>query len=90
MCTRLLAATITATWVVGGGALAACPPVQATICVDLELASQISQQIAAQEPAAPAKKVSPLDDTNTPYTGPTVGFAKNFGAPTIGYKWALR
>lgn len=87
MRTRLLAATVAATWVVGGGALAACPPVQATTCVDLELASQISQQIVAQEPAA--KKASPLGDADTPYTGPTVGFAKNFGAPTIGYKWTL-
>jgi hypothetical protein len=70
-------------------ALAACPPVQTTTFVDFELASQIFQQIVAQEPAAPAKKASPLDGADTPYTGPTVGFAKNFGAPTIGYSWAL-
>jgi len=54
-----------------------------------DLVPQISQQIVAQEPVTRATKSPPLIDTDAPYTGPTVGFARNFGAPTVGYRWAL-
>ena len=86
---RLSAATMTMAWVVGTVALAECPPAQTRNCVNFDLLPQISRQIVAQEPVAPATKSAPLAAAETPYTGPTVGFARNFGAPTVGYKWAL-
>jgi hypothetical protein len=86
---RLSAATIAAVWVVGSGAHAACLQSRTSNCVNLDLVPQISHEIAAEEPVSPARKPSPLADAETPYTGPTVGFARNFGAPTFGYKWAL-
>lgn len=91
MRTRLSAATIAAVLVVGTGALAACPPGQTRSCVNLDLVPQISQQIVAQEPAAPATKTGPRADADTPYTGPTVGLAPNVRrAPTVGYRWSLQ
>ena len=90
MHTRLSAATIAAILLVGTGALAACPPGQTRNCVNLDLVPQISQQIVAQEPNAPAK-AGPRTNADTPYTGPTVGLAPNVRrAPTVGYRWSLQ
>lgn len=91
MHTRLSAATIAAAMVLCTGAGAACPPGQTRNCVNFDLVPQISQQIVAKEPAAPANKLLPRAAADIPYTGPTLGLAPGVRrAPTVGYRWALQ
>jgi hypothetical protein len=89
------------------GVFAACPaqPVQpkaphakvhkpSNDCVDFNALPQISEHIAAAEPASAPVKTTPAPVPDDPaYNGPTLGLSKpNPGirpAPTVGYKWSL-
>ncbi len=76
-------------------ASAACPPGSRNCAkpLDLNLAPQISERIAADQPAAlPAIRLAPVagDTVEKPYTGPTVGVSTMVRrAPTVGYRWSL-
>jgi hypothetical protein len=67
---------------------ATCAPGQTRDCViNLGVVPQISQQIVANDRAAPAAKAATAE---TPYTGPTVGLTptpRKF--PTFGYRWSF-
>jgi hypothetical protein len=68
----------------------ACPPGQTRDCINLDAVPEISKQIVAREPVAPAAKPQGFGDATTPYTGPTVGVSdKARRAPTVGYRWAI-
>jgi hypothetical protein len=65
----------------------ACLPGQTRDCINLSGVPQISQQIVANDRAAPAAKAATPE---TPYTGPTVGLTptpRKF--PTVGYRWSF-
>jgi hypothetical protein len=105
---RVAIAALIGALLVGPGAFAACPAPAATKylkdhpkphkpgddCVDLNGLPQISDHIAALQPAAaPAKTAGPFDPGKPSYEGPTLGLTKPEPgvkpAPTVGYRWLL-
>ena len=84
---------LAAALVCAAAAEAACPAGEARCAkVDLNGVPEITQQIVAQQSAAPAQKpLTPaVPGAASSYTGPTFGVSDRARrAPVVGYRWAI-